>query len=102
MLTAGATTLNTATLTTGGSQTYNGPVLLAHDAVLASSGANTTFASTINGAFSLTVATAGIAIFQGDIGGTTPLTTLITKTSSTQWAGRSTLRVTRPTTARST
>jgi hypothetical protein len=65
-----STVLNTAAFSTGaGSQTYNGPVLLMVNATLTSTGSgNITLASTVNGAFSLTVNTAGFTIFDGAVG----------------------------------
>ena len=57
----GTTDLNGGVVNTIGTQTYNDPVLLTADTVLTSQfGGNITFASTVDGAFALTVNTAGV------------------------------------------
>jgi filamentous hemagglutinin family protein len=74
------------TITTIGGQTYGYGVELSVNTVMTSTGggtiefvpANASYPSTINGAFSLTVNTAGDKIFSGQIGNVTPLAQLIT------------------------
>ena len=57
----GTTDLNGGVVNTSGAQTYNDPVLLTANTVLTSqSGGDITFASTVDGAFALTVNTAGV------------------------------------------
>ena len=84
-----ATTLNEATtisglltgsfVTTTGTQTYNNTVTLGADTILTSSGGtDITFAKTIDGAQSLMVNSSGNEIFNGVVGGNTPLTSLTT------------------------
>ena len=66
---AGTTTIAGPAVTTTGAQVYNDAVVLAGNVVLSSSGAgNLIFASTIDGAFSLGVNTAGLSIFGGFVG----------------------------------
>ncbi|MEI9962937.1 MAG: hypothetical protein WDM76_18020 [Limisphaerales bacterium] len=79
-----ATALNGGSVTTTGAQTYNEDVMLGANTTLTSSGgADITFAGTINGAQALTVNTSGNEIFNGAVGGTTPLTSLTTDGSGT-------------------
>jgi hypothetical protein len=54
-------------------QSYAGPVTLATDATLSSTGGNITFASTIDGAHKLSVGTPATASFGGSVGSTIPL-----------------------------
>ncbi|HUB25022.1 MAG TPA: hypothetical protein VL992_06300, partial [Tepidisphaeraceae bacterium] len=69
----GPTDINTASITTGATQTYIGPVTLSSDTTIASSGGeNITFNSTVNGPYSLAVNTAGQTDFDGAVGGLTP------------------------------
>ena len=66
----GTTDLNGGIVNTIGTQTYSDPVLLTADTVLTSQfGGNITFASTVDGAFALTVNTAGVTAFNGAVGG---------------------------------
>src|SRR5262249_12078033 len=57
--------------TGAGSQTYNGPVSLTHDAALTA--ANATFTGTVTGLFNLTVNASGTATFVDSVGVGTPL-----------------------------
>ncbi|UCF44415.1 MAG: filamentous hemagglutinin N-terminal domain-containing protein, partial [Planctomycetota bacterium] len=68
-----------ADVTSGGFQNYNSDVELKADVTAASTGAgNITFASKVDGGQSLTVNTAGVTKFQGEVGGTIPLSLLQT------------------------
>ena len=70
---AGATAINTASITTTGVQTYTGTVTLGTDVNLsADSGNSITFGNIVNGAFGLTITTADVQ-FSNTVGGTTPL-----------------------------
>jgi Concanavalin A-like lectin/glucanases superfamily/PKD domain/Matrixin len=75
---SGATTINTATVTTTGSQTYSGPVTLGTSVTLNSGTGNVTFGSTVSGTYTLTINSSGTTTFSGDVGGTTPLAQLVT------------------------
>ena len=67
------------TVVTSGGQTYGSAVALGSDVVLTDTGGkNIDFASTLDGAFNLTVNTAGATIFGGAVGGGTPLLSLTT------------------------
>ena len=80
----GTTDLNGGVVNTIGTQTYNDPVLLTADTVLTSQfGGNITFASTVDGAFALTVNTAGVTAFNGAVGGATALASLTTDAPGT-------------------
>jgi hypothetical protein len=58
--------------------TINGPVTMAHDFSLTSSGGNITLASTVDGAHNLNLtASAGTITFNGAVGGTTPLSAVL-------------------------
>ena len=75
----GTATIDTAVITTTGTQSFNGAVTLGADTVLSSTNSGAiTFGSTIDGAHALTVNTAGATIFEGTVGGTTLLTSLTT------------------------
>lgn len=66
-------------VTTTGAQQYSGPIILAANSTLTSTGAgNIIFGNTINGAFTLNINTAGITSIGGDIGGITPLVGITT------------------------
>jgi hypothetical protein len=78
-----ATTLFGGTVTTTGAQNYNEAVTLSADTTLTSSGGNITFAKAVDGAQSLVVNTSGNEIFNGAIGGNTPLTSVTTDGSGT-------------------
>src|SRR5262249_28256913 len=76
---AGSTALNGGSVKTTGAQSYNDAVTLGADTTLASTGSgNISFANTLDGAFSLTVNTAGTGAFGGAPGRTTALTPLTT------------------------
>ncbi|EQD62802.1 hypothetical protein B2A_02665, partial [mine drainage metagenome] len=73
---SGGITLD-GTVTTGGSQTYNDAVTLGADATLASTGSGAIdFASTVDGAYALTVNTGGLTAFGGAVGNSVALTGL--------------------------
>jgi Protein of unknown function (DUF642) len=68
-----------ANVTTAGSQTYNGPVSLGADITFAdTANGNITFDSTVDGAFNLTVNTAGVSTFNAAVGSITPLASITT------------------------
>src|SRR5205807_7066238 len=74
---AGTTALNGGGVTTTGAQTFNDPVTLGANTTNSSTGSgNATFASTVNGAFGLTVSTGGTTTFDGAVGPTTPPTSV--------------------------
>ena len=79
---AGSTSINGGTVTTFATQTYNDPVNLGANTTITSTGAaaagNVTFNSTVNGAFALTVNTAGATTFNGAVGNTAALVSLTT------------------------
>ena len=78
----------TFTVTTTGAQTYNDDVLLLQNAVLSSTAAGTvSFLKTINGAFALTVNSAGNELFQGRIGNAAALASLTTDDPASAIAG---------------
>ena len=73
----GTTDLNGGVVNTIGPQTYNDPVRLTANTVLLSQfGGDISFANTVDGAFALTVNTAGTAAFNGAVGGAAPLASL--------------------------
>jgi len=73
------TTTAGVSATTTGLQTFNNPVSLAQNTVLTSSGgSNLTFQSTVDGAMTLALNTAGVTVFNGAVGHTTPLVSLVT------------------------
>ncbi len=80
----GTTSINTASITTAGNQTYGDPVTIkAAAATLASTGAgNINFNKTVNGSTSgantLVVNTAGNTLFNGLVGSGTPLASITT------------------------
>ena len=74
-----AETINAATLTTSGNQTYTGAVLLSGATTLTSNTGGITITGTANGAQALSLsAVAGNINVTGAIGGVTPLTSLTT------------------------
>ncbi|HTS93434.1 MAG TPA: hypothetical protein VMG55_15590, partial [Stellaceae bacterium] len=75
----GTADLNGGSVKTTGAQDYEGPVVLTSDNLLTAT--TLTFASTVNGAFGLTAA-AAMTVFDGSIGGSTPLASLtVTQTA---------------------
>ncbi|MEI8020432.1 MAG: hypothetical protein WCH39_19675, partial [Schlesneria sp.] len=73
---SGVTDLN-GSVTTTGTQTYSGPVLLGANARLTTTDSNVTFGSTIDGAYALSVAAgSGTVIYNGAVGGTVALSAL--------------------------
>ena len=77
----GFTTIDTTSIKTSGTQTYNGAVSLNKSTSL--EGSLVKFAGLLDGAFALTLAGATAQTFAGITGGTTPLTTLTTGTGLT-------------------
>src|SRR5205807_9647565 len=76
---AGTTALNGGSVSTTGAQSYGDPVTLGVNTTLTSTGSgNVSLANTVNGAFSLTVNTAGTTTFGAAVGGSTALTSLTT------------------------
>ncbi len=76
---AGGTVLNTTAVTTSGDQTYNDPVIISKNVVVASTGSGAiSFNNTIDGGKTLDVNTAGVTTFGGVIGGNTALTSVAT------------------------
>ena len=73
----GATALS-GTITTVGSQTYNGAVTLGANTTLNAGAGAINFASTVNGLFSLDANSTGVTTFGGAVGGTNALTGLTT------------------------
>jgi hypothetical protein len=73
-----AAALNGGAVTSSGGQVYNGPVTLGANTVLNAGSGNVTFASTVNGAFSLTVNSTGTTTFGSAVGNSTLLTSLTT------------------------
>src|SRR5262249_41587686 len=71
--------LNGGNITTAGNQTYNASVSLTANTTLASTGSgDITFASTVDGAFTLAVNTGGNTSFGGAVGNGTALISLTT------------------------
>src|SRR5438477_12842472 len=69
---ARATIFIGGTITTSGGQVYASPVVLTNDTALNSTGGgDITFASTVDGGFSLAVNTGGITSFSGAVGAAT-------------------------------
>src|SRR5204862_47369 len=80
----GTTALSGGAVITTLAQTYNDPVTLGAPTALTSTGSgNITLASTVNGAVDLALNTAGTTIFDGVVGGTTPLASLTTDAPGT-------------------
>ncbi|MGV3755148.1 MAG: beta strand repeat-containing protein, partial [Verrucomicrobiota bacterium] len=75
----GTVSIDGGAVTTTTFQLYNDPATIGANTVLTSTGAgNITFMQTLDGAFTLNVNTAGISIFNGVVGGITPLVSLVT------------------------
>jgi hypothetical protein len=77
---AGTTTqVSGAGITTTGSQTYNGPLVLGGATTLASTGGGSlSMVGTVDGSWALTLNTSGTMTFGSSVGGSTPLYTLTT------------------------
>ncbi|WP_293777560.1 filamentous hemagglutinin N-terminal domain-containing protein [uncultured Oxalicibacterium sp.] len=77
---AGTVQINGGSVKTAGDQTYDNAVALGANTVLTSTGnhGDVTFNSTVNGAHSLTVATAGTTTFNGAVGGSSALASITT------------------------
>ncbi len=73
-------TINTTSISTSGTQTYNNPVTLTASPILGANG-DINFVSTLDGAFDLFVSTGGTTSFNGIVGGTIPLNSLTTDSS---------------------
>ena len=73
---SGTTDLN-GNITTTGAQSYSGPLILGANETLSTTNSNVTFGSTVDGAYSLTVAAeSGTVKYNGAVGATTALTSL--------------------------
>jgi filamentous hemagglutinin family protein len=79
----GTTAINGGMVTTTGGQTYNDAVTLGANATFNAGAGPITFASTVDGLFSLTANTTGATTFGGAVGGTNALTTLTTNADGT-------------------
>ena len=85
---AGSTELNGGSVTTTSAQTYNGPVVLGTaDTLISTAAGNITFAGTVDGAFGLTVNTAGVETFGGAVGAIQPLAALTAAGESIAFGG---------------
>ena len=84
---SGSTAAQPSVLTLGdAAQTYNGAAILAQNTVL-NGGGSLLFASTVNGAFDLTLDTVGSTTLNGAIGVVTPLASLTTDDGGTTTLG---------------
>jgi hypothetical protein len=79
----GTTAINGGSVTTTGAQTYGDAVTLGANTTIAAGAGSVTFASTVNGAFGLTVNTLGTTTFGGAVGNTTALTSVSTDAAGT-------------------
>jgi len=70
------------TISTAGAQSYTAPVTLGGDLTVVAGASDITFESTIDGAQALTVSTGGTLDFEGAIGGTTQLASLVVAAGS--------------------
>jgi hypothetical protein len=77
----GTTAINGGAVTTTGAQTYNDAVTLGVATTL--TGVGNTFASTLNGAQTLSINDSGTTTFGGSVGGTAALTSLTTNAGGT-------------------
>jgi hypothetical protein len=76
---AGRVLMSGGTVNTTGAQSYGEPVVLTTDTTVSSTGSGDIgFGSTLNGAYGLTIHTAGVTRFNGAVGASTPLTRLTT------------------------
>jgi hypothetical protein len=76
-VTAKAVTVNAGQVSTTGDQAFNGPVVVGPGASFQSlGGGNIAFNSTLDGPGAASVSTSGAAVFQGAVGGATPLASL--------------------------
>jgi hypothetical protein len=83
-----AADLNGGTVKTTGAQSYDGPVTLGASATLTSVGSDVTFKNTVDGSDALSVtATSGNIAFDGLIGGTSPLTSLVANATTVTLSG---------------
>lgn len=74
---SGTTQIAGGSVTSTGSQDYQGPVTLQSTSTLSSTGSgDLTFGSTLDGGYPLALATAGTTTFDGSVGGVAPLTSL--------------------------
>ncbi|MBN73504.1 MAG: hypothetical protein CME32_29975 [Gimesia sp.] len=80
----GTTFINGGSIATEGGQLFNDAVLLGANTVLSSSASGSVnFKSTLNGAHTLNINTAGATIFDDQVGNSTPLTSLTTDVAGT-------------------
>lgn len=78
---SGTTSMNATTVMTSGAQNYIGAVTLLSGTTI--NGVGITFGNTLNGARTLVINDSGATVFEGAIGGITPLTSLTTDTGGT-------------------
>ncbi len=92
----GGITINGSSIVTTGAQTYNDALVLGVNVAFTSTGfGDVTFNSTVNGGNSLTVNTAGDTVFNGVVGGVTPLYSLTTDAAGTTIINCSAITTTR-------
>src|SRR5439155_12303004 len=75
---SGTSAINTGTVSGSGNQTYAGAVTLGTSVTISSGPGDVTFSSTINGAYTFAVNSAGVTTFAAAVGGSTPLVSLTT------------------------
>ncbi|MBL1241560.1 MAG: hypothetical protein COB13_006900, partial [OCS116 cluster bacterium] len=93
----GAIALTGGNITTSGSQTYTGDVVLQSNTKLKSSGnKDITFNGKLDGKFNLVVNTEGSAIFSGPVGSQSPLGKLTIKKGKTYLNGSATVPIIQP------
>jgi hypothetical protein len=91
----GAATVKGGTVSTAGAQTYKGAVTLEADTILDSTGGgDITFMTTLDGSQALEVKTSGVTTFTSDVGGSSPLTSLITDEPGSVRVGASSIKTT--------
>ncbi len=77
----GPVTLNAASVTSAGAQTYNGAVLLMRNTLIDAGSDDVTFSSTVDGAYALNIQSGGVTTLGGAVGAGTALTSLTTDAS---------------------
>jgi len=79
----GMTNINTGSIATIGTQTYNSPLILGSNTVLTSAVGNVLFSTTIDGGFGLSIDAQGDVTLDGAAGGTAPLSNLDVQSGGT-------------------
>jgi hypothetical protein len=74
----GTLVMNAGSVTTTGNQSYGEAITLSKATTLNAGPGNVTFSSTVDGGFDLTINATGSTRLDGDVGATTPLTSLTT------------------------